>query len=485
MKLRLSLAKVCFYLSVIFIFNTSHAQDKSSKIDQYIQQYVDNELFNGSVLVVQRDKTVFQKSYGFANKEWNIANTTDTKFRIGSITKQFTAMLIMQLKQEGKLNLQEKIITYLPWYPKENGDKITIHHLLNHGSGLPNYTESADAINDINTHDYSPEEIAKKYCIGQLRFEPGTKFEYCNTGYFLLGVIIEALTTKPYAEVLQEKILNPAEMKNTGLDNPKQLVLNRAAGYTFGFDGYTNAEYINPAKATYAAGALYATPQDLYLWQKALYGDNLLSKQNRELMFTPNLGNYGYGLYIVKTSADTIIGHNGGLQGFSSSMLHFSKDRITVIIFDNTRVDKRGNLENISAGIVSILQNKQPVPFMKSMQVAMIKQIEKSNGEELIAFYKKLKDEKAAYEFSRPESFLNNLGYHLLQHNRVKDAVTFLKFTTEEYPESANAFDSYAEALIKYGQKETAIQMYRHSLELNPKNSNAEAQLKVLEQLSK
>ncbi|RFS15838.1 serine hydrolase domain-containing protein [Emticicia sp. C21] len=485
MKLCLSIVKVCFYLSAIFILNTSHAQDKSNEIDQYIEKYVNNDLFNGSVLVVQNDKTVFQKSYGFANKEWGIANNADTKFRIGSITKQFTAMLIMQLEQEGKLSLQEKITTYLPWYPKENGDKITIHHLLTHESGLPNYTESADAMNDINTHDYSPEEIAKKYCIGHLRFEPGTKFEYCNTGYFLLGLIIETLTKKPYAEVIQEKILNPAGMKNTGMDNPKQLVLNRASGYAYGFDGYTNADYINPATATYAAGGLYATPQDLYLWQKALYGDKLLAKENRELMFTPNLGNYGYGLYIVKTKADTIIGHNGGLQGFSSSMLHFSKDKITVIIFDNTRVDKRGNLENITAGIVNILQNKQPAPFIKSMQIAMIKQIEKSSGEGLVALYKQLKVEKASYEFSRPESFLNNLGYHLLQHNRLKDAVAFLKFTTEEYPESANAFDSYAEALVKYGQKETAIQMYRRSLELNPKNSNAEAQLKLLEQQTK
>ena len=185
MQLRPLFVKVCFSLIILFIFNISKAQDKSQEIDKYVQQYVDNELFNGNVLVVRNDKTVFQKSYGFANKEWNIPNNADTKFRIGSITKQFTAMLIMQLKEAGKLNLQDKITTYLPWYPKENGDKITIHHLLTHVSGLPNYTESADAINDINTHEYTPEEIAKKYCIGQLRFEPGTRFEYCNTGYFL------------------------------------------------------------------------------------------------------------------------------------------------------------------------------------------------------------------------------------------------------------------------------------------------------------
>jgi CubicO group peptidase (beta-lactamase class C family) len=485
MKLILKVSKIYFYLILFFVFTITKAQDKSTEIAQYIQQYVDNELFNGSALVIQNDKAVFQQSYGLANMEWNIANTADTKFRIGSITKQFTAMLIMQLKQEGKLNLQEKITTYLPWYPKENGDKITLHHLLTHSSGLPNYTESAEAMNDINTHSYSPEEIARKYCIGKLVFEPGTKFKYCNTGYYLLGLIIETLTNKTFTEVLQERILNPAGMKNTGMDVPENLVPNRASGYALGFDGYTNAEYINPATATYAAGGLYSTTQDLYLWQKALYGDKLLSKENKELMLTPNLGNYGYGLYIVKTKADTIIGHNGGLHGFSSSMLRFSKDKIVVILLDNTRVDKRGNLENITAGIVSILQNKQPASFVKSMQIAMINQIEKNSGSALVAFYKKLKDNKSAYDFSKAESLLNNLGYHLLQKNRVKDAVTFLQFATEEYPESSNAFDSYAEALMKDGQREKAIQMYRRSLALNPDNNNAATQIKTLEQQSK
>ncbi len=485
MKLRISFAKVCYYLFISFVFNIAYAQDKTQEIAQYIQHYVDNDLFNGSIMVVQDGKTVFQKSHGFANMEWNIANNAETKFRIGSITKQFTAMLIMQLKQEGKLNLQEKIITYIPWYPKENGDKITIHHLLTHSSGLPNYTESADAMNDINTHNYSPEEIAKKYCVGTLKFEPGTKFEYCNTGYYLLGLIVETLTKKRYDEVLQEKVLNPAGMKNTGMDAPEKLLSNRASGYSYGLGGYTNAEYINPATATYAAGGLYSTPQDLYLWQKALYGNKLLSKENTDLMLTPNLGNYGYGLYIVKTKADTIIGHNGGLHGFSSSLLRFAKDKIIVILLDNTRVDKRGNLENITAGLVSILQNKQAASIIKSMQVAMVNQIEKKSGEELVAFYKKIKNEKAAYDFSRAESFLNNLGYHLLKQNRVKDALAFLQFATEEYPESSNTFDSYAEALLKDGQKEKAIQMYRKSLALNPDNSNADAQLKILGQQSK
>ena len=478
---RFSFSTIFLSLTALLVFNAAIAQNKAQDIDQFIQQYVDNHLFNGNVLVIQHDKTVFRKSYGLANKEWKIANNADIKFRIGSITKQFTALLIMQMKQAGELNLQEKITTYLSWYPKEPGDKITIHHLLTHSSGLPNYTDNADAMNDINTHNYSAEEIAKKYCVGNPEFDPGTKFKYCNTGYFLLGLIIEVLAQKPFVEVLQNKILDPAGMKNTGMDVPTQLLANRAAGYSFGFEGYTNADYINPATATYAAGGLYSTTQDLYLWQQALLVNQLLSKENKELMFTPNLGNYGYGMYIVKTKSDTIIGHNGGLSGFSSSMLRFLHDDITVILFDNTRVDKRGNLENITSGIVNILQNKQPSPMIKSMKVIMVNALEKNNGEELVSLYKKLKTEKNAYDFSGAEAFLNNLGYHLLTHNRVKDAVMFLKFTVEEYPESSNTLDSYAEALMKDEQKEQAIQMFKRSLALNPDNTNAQSKLKTLE----
>jgi CubicO group peptidase (beta-lactamase class C family) len=460
--------------------------NKQKQIDQLIQTYVNYHLFNGNVLVAQKDKVVFQKSYGLANKEWNIPHTAETKFRIGSLTKQFTAMLILQLKQEGKINLQGRITDYLPWYQKDPGDKITLHQLLTHSSGLPNYT-TTEAVNDINIHNYSPEEIAKKYCVGKPEFEPGTKYKYCNSGYFLLGVIIETITKKPYAQVLKERILDPAGMKNTGMDTPEQIVVNRAYGYTFSFDGYANTDYINPATATYSAGGMYSTVADLYLWEKGLYGNKLLSGENTDTMLTPNLGKAGYGIFINKIKSPdsgrmtTIMGHDGSISGFSSSMLRYAEDDIIVILLDNTRAEKRRNLENIIGGIVDILQGHPTAAPPQSMQVAMIEKLKTSGGEQLIRFYQKIKNEKNNYDLSGAESFLNNLGYYLIQKDRVKDALAVLKFATEEYPSSSNTFDTYGEALMKEGLKELAIKNYKRSIELDPKNENAVKQLKILE----
>jgi CubicO group peptidase (beta-lactamase class C family) len=462
-------------------------QDKAKQIDRLVQLYTDIHLFNGSILVAQKGELILKKGYGLANMEWNIANAADTKFRIGSVTKQFTAMLIMQLKQAGKVNLQAKIIDYLPWYRKDTGSKITLHQLLTHTSGIPNYTESI-TITDINTHNYTPREIAEKYCSGDLEFEPGTKFKYDNSGYFLLGVIIEAVTKKPYAEVLKEQIFGVVEMKNTGIDTPSVLLKNRATGYEYGFEGYVNTNYINMESSTFAAGAIYSTVDDLYLWQKALYGGKLLSKENKAIMFTPNLNNYAYGLYVNKTKPAgmqkeiTAVGHPGGINGFSALSIRFVEDEIVVILLDNTRVGKRGNLENISSGIFSILSGLPPDKPQQSLQVAMIEKMQNSTGEELAAFYRRIKNEpKDAYNLAGAEAFLNNLGYFLLEKGRIKDSIVLLKLAVEEYPSSSNTFDTYAEALMKDGKKELAIKNYKRSLELNPKNTNAVERLKILE----
>lgn len=235
----------CCFL-VVALFLSSPVQSQTDQLDLLLQQYHRLHLFSGNALVVVKGNVLLEKSYGLAHREWNIAHQPTTKFRIGSLTKQFTALLILQLKQEGKLELQQPITRYLPWYPKETGEKITIHHLLTHSSGLVNYTENAEAINDIITHSYSPEEIARKYCVSSLTFEPGSTFGYCNTGYYLLGLVIETLTGKSFAEALREKILLPAGMNDTGMDRPEAILPQRAEGYGYSFEGYTHAPYIDP-----------------------------------------------------------------------------------------------------------------------------------------------------------------------------------------------------------------------------------------------
>lgn len=490
MKNFISACAVCL-LSFSFAVHAQTSRQNSAKtlkISQFVKSYADNFLFNGGVLVAEKGKVIFKKGYGLANMEWSIPNSADTKFRIGSVTKQFTATLILQLKDEGKINLQAKITDYLPWYRKDTGGKITIENLLKHTSGIPNYTANADVMTEIANHNYSKREIAEKFLSGDLEFKPGTKFKYNNSAYFLLGVIVEEITKKPYAENLKERIFAPLKMNNSGIDSPFALLSNRANGYEYGFEGYRNADFINMESDIFAAGAIYSTVEDLNLWQNAIYGDKFLSKESKNLMFTPTLGNYGTGLFIGKfkpsgmSNEITSIGHHGGINGFSALLIRFAEAEITVILLDNTRSEKRANLENISLGIFKILNGLPPDKFVKSLQVTMTEQMRAGkSGVDLVDYYRKIREKhKEDYSFENAEAVLNDLGYFLLEKGRVKDSLAVLKTAVEEFPNSANTFDSYAEALMKDGQKDAAIKNYKRSLELNPKNENAVEKLKML-----
>ncbi|WP_237390945.1 serine hydrolase domain-containing protein [Chryseobacterium sp. KMC2] len=281
-------------------FTSSSNKEKAKKIDLIIGKYHDYNLFNGSALVVQNGEIILQKNYGKADMNWSIEATSDTKFRIGSVTKQFTAMLIMQLKQEGKIKLDDRISDYLPWFNKTAGSKITIHQLLTHTSGLPNYTDFPDFKTKMVFENLSGKDFAIKYFKDNLGFEPGTKHNYCNTGYYLLGLIIEEITKKPYEKVLQEKIFDVIGMKNTGIEDPKEIISKYAQGYDFDYDGYQKTDYINIKTAVFSAGGMYSTANDMRKWDDALYTNTLLNDENKKIYFTPNLSDYAYGLVVQK-----------------------------------------------------------------------------------------------------------------------------------------------------------------------------------------
>jgi CubicO group peptidase (beta-lactamase class C family) len=183
------------------IFNVSYGQTKVDKLDKLIGAYAEYGKFNGSVLVAEKGKVIYKKGFGFAEMEWNIANQSDTKHRLGSITKQFTAMLIMQLVEQGKLKLDVPISTYLPDYPKKNGDVITIHHLLTHTSGIPNMTAFPNFVKSVMPNAYTPLQLVNMSADSTLEFKPGERFNYSNSGYLLLGYIIEKVTGKSYEKV--------------------------------------------------------------------------------------------------------------------------------------------------------------------------------------------------------------------------------------------------------------------------------------------
>jgi CubicO group peptidase (beta-lactamase class C family) len=223
--MRISNRIIYLFLSLVFILfnNVIFSQTKVEKIETLLNQYYKFQEFNGSVLVAEEGQVIYKKGFGLSNMEWNIPNTPDTKFRLGSITKQFTAMLVMQLVEEGKLKLNIPITNYIPEYPKNSGNKITIHHLLTHTSGIPNYT-SLPGFGDIVRDPETPLDLIKTFWELPLEFEPGARFQYSNSGYIVLGYILEKVTGKSYQDLLKEKIFDPTGMKNSGYDQTSEII---------------------------------------------------------------------------------------------------------------------------------------------------------------------------------------------------------------------------------------------------------------------
>jgi Beta-lactamase class C and other penicillin binding proteins len=469
-------ARILTLFFVAFITATNaFAQQNVQKIDGLLKQYYDYGQFNGSILVAEQGKIIYEKGFGMANMEWAIPNQPDTKFRIGSVTKQFTAALVLQLVEEGKIKLDGKISDYLPDYRKDTGEKVTIHQLLNHTSGIPSYTSRPDFLANISRNPYTVADFVKKFASGDLEFEPGSKFSYNNSGYTLLGAIIEKVTGKSYETVLTERIFKPLGMTNSGYDNHAPLLQKRASGYRKTPDGFVNAAYLDMS-IPYAAGSIYSTVEDLFKWDQSLYEDKILSAESKRLMFTPGLGNYGYGFRIAdqpigKTDQKIkIIGHGGAINGFNSLLTRAVEKRQTVIILDNVNLGQQHG--KITDSIISIL-NGQPVEMpKKSVAETLYKIAMEKDVASAVAEYRKLKAENSqTFDFSERE--LNTLGYQLLNMKRTKDAIEIFKLNVEMFPTSANPYDSLGETYLADNQKDLALANYKKAAELDPKNANA------------
>ncbi len=468
-------AKSLALLLLIFITaNSSFAQQTATQIDELMKKYYDYGQFNGAILVAEKGKVVYAKGLGLANMEWSMPNQPDTKFRIGSITKQFTATLILQLVEEGKLKLDGKITDYLTDYRKDTGDRVTIHHLLNHTSGIPSYTSRPDFRTAIMRNPYKITDFVKQLASGDLEFEPGSKFSYNNSGYVLLGAIIEKVTGKSYETVLTERILKPLGMTNSGYDSTSPLLPKRASGYEKRPSGYVNAPYLDMS-LPYAAGSIYSTVEDLYKWDQALHEGKILSAESRKLMFTPGLSNYGYGIRITdetigKSELKTkIIGHGGGINGFNSLLTRAVDKGQTVVILDNIGQGRRHG--QITTSIIGIM-NGQPYDPPKQSIAEVLYPIAEKDVAAAVAEYRKLKATKAdSYDFAENE--LQTLGYQLVGLKRLKDAVEIFKLNVELFPKSSNSYDSLGETYLELGEKDLALTSYKKAIELNPANANA------------
>jgi CubicO group peptidase (beta-lactamase class C family) len=444
--------------------------------------YAEYGQFSGSVLVADKGEIIYKKGFGLANVEWGIPNQPDTKFRLASVTKQFTAMLILQLVSENKLKLDVPISTYLPDYPKKNGDIITIHHLLTHTSGIPNFTSFSN-YREIMSSYQRPEELVSLFADSTLEFTPGEKFQYSNSGYVLLGYIMEKITGESYEHLLQSKIFTPLKMINSGYDHNSTVIKNRASGYNQAGGTFQNTEYIDMS-VPYAAGGIYSTVEDLYLWDQALYTEKLLPKKYLDLLFEKHIPSgdqyYGYGWEIgtmpLGSSDDKIqaINHSGSINGFGTRITRLISDKSLIVLLNNTG---GAPLYDMTVGIAGILNYKPYSLPKKSIANTLLEKIEKDGINSALSFYKEIKE---SHNYTINENEMNLLGYQLLQSDKVNEAASVFKINVEEYPNSFNVYDSYGEALLALGDTTMSIENYLKSVKLNPGNDNG---LKVLKTL--
>jgi len=304
------------------------------------------------------------KGYGLADREHGVPCGPETKYRLGSLTKQFTAMLVMQLQELGKLSTDDMLSKYIPDYP--NGDKITVHNLLTHTSGVPNFTSFPDYA-DTMMIPASLEELIARFKDKPLDFQPGEKFSYSNSGYILLSYIVEKTGGKRIEELLREMILDPLGMKNTGCDHNADILPHRARGYAVAGPGkVVNAPYIDMSIPS-GAGAMYSTVGDLLIWDRALYTDRLISKSSREKMFTPFLNGYAYGWAISETGRKKIA-HGGGINGFMTYIERFVDDDVLIVSLCNIESPYVSKVRRALPAIV-FGERYEPIAIRKAMKV--------------------------------------------------------------------------------------------------------------------
>lgn len=349
---------------LILLVITSGLSGQSPDLGNFVESYVRDHNFSGTILIKQNDRILFHTSYGSAERQFNIPITNETRYKIASVTKIFTSVLIMQLKEKGKIDLDSSVKTYIPDYQGEGANLITIRHLLNHTSGLPYVGPKSkeDAIEKGMEEFQMPhtiDEAINKYYSHNLVNKPGEVFNYSNGDYIILGKVIENICRKSYKEVLSQQILQPLNMSNSGILFQYNIVENLANSYYTMNDssGLVNdlPVYI---QNWYSAGAMYSTTSDLSKFSIALFTGKLLKQESLRLLLSPGLDQYGFGLWIYDQEKNgkkhKVIKRPGDIMGTRSMFVYLPDEYLSVIILANT---DSADLDDFSYQIINQLVN--------------------------------------------------------------------------------------------------------------------------------
>ncbi|MGB1205657.1 MAG: serine hydrolase [Chitinophagales bacterium] len=452
---------------------------KIEAIDKYITSLSDKDKFSGAVLIAKEGKVLLKKSFGYAHIGLQIKNNVNTKFAYASIAKSFTAIAILQLKQAGKLSLNDNIGMYLPEYPNQIvRDSITIKHLLTHTSGLPHYFGDEKYLNAPNTKFRTLDDLSSLYEKKPLEFNPGSSFAYRNTNYLVLGRIIEKVSGHNYDRYIEENIYSIAHMKNTGNFDKDHVIKNKAENYTLStvYPGkYQKAEFFGSRAKGNADGGGFSTVDDLYLFVKALKSNKLLDDKHTQMYLTSadSARRYGFGIEIRNSNNNNgiIYGHSGGHYGTGCEWRVYDQKGYVVILLTNK--DQEQGFLDVRFFIQQQLDGTSHL-LDKYFFTKKVVNIYIENGYEKAI---QLIDEKSEYV---DETELIMKGYDFLKKGKIINAIDIFKITIHLFPNSSNAFDSLAESYMKNGENQLAIFNYEKSLKLDSLNNNAKAMIKEL-----
>jgi CubicO group peptidase (beta-lactamase class C family) len=474
-------------IAVVLLATLPAKADSAADIDRLARRYHALGQLDGSVLVADHGKVIYHRAFGLANREWQIPHTTDTAFRVASLTKQFTATLVMQLAEQGKLRLDDPVGKYVPELSQEIGRRVTLHHLLNHTSGIVDYANFPGFwANRLG------EKVPKADFLAimnrPLEFEPGSQGHYSSSNYTLLGWVIEKQAGKTYSEALDSMILRPAGMQRTAYDAPGRIIARKASGYVRALGEYRPADPLWIPNVG-AGGGVASTTGDFFKLDRALAGNTLLKPESKRQMFTSYIkddvwGDLGYGYgWLVGTR--TIAGkprlvheHGGNANGFRTLVTRYPEDGKLVVIFLNEGNGNKGpEIYRMRRDFTDALYGQAVALPRPTLNELLAAEIRRAGADAALARFDAL-----LAQSDKPENGdgLNRLAYQYAEAGQATTGISILQRASELFPQDGNLHDSMGELYLALGDNAKAIAAYRRALELDPGNINAAAILKKL-----
>lgn len=472
--------EIILVYTLLIIALSTNAQSKKEQLANVMKAYHSFGMFDGSVLVAENGKVIYQDAFGLANREWNIPNTTTTKFMIGSISKPFTAALTLIQVQKGLIDLNHSIADYLPEFKGKPAGKVTIKQLLSHTSGMANYDIIKDFFPRISRQNFTREQYLKVFIDSALAFEPGTRYNYSSWGYFTLGYLMERVTGKTYAQLMKQDIFDKIGMYNSGSYAHQQVVSNRATGYDYSLGTYYSADFRDQSN-TMGTGDIYSTVEDLFKFHLALSNNTLLNKKLSAEMFTPGMkpADYGYGWFnknFKYTPTDSVASnfHLGMTEGFLSFLLRIPSTNSMIVILSNSAPT---DFFGITGNLAKVLYNK-PVELKQPLHKVMEKIIAEKGVKIAIETFQKLKSDSANYSIDWIS--MNFIAEQLLNAKRLTDARIFAENNAAAFPNRDLVMVTMGNIYLPLNRKTDAATYYKKALAIYPGYEEARNRLKEL-----